>query len=110
MHNEAKIRKIETKFKELITLDESNTQAQPTTNNQFDIEEAFSKVLSRQSSRATQPVPSNDRKDSKEGDELIFTKSDICREVAKLKPYLRKFADTQTSVEMEDKANKRISD
>ncbi len=49
-------------------------------------------------------------KNSNENDELIFTKSDICREVAKLKPYLRHFADMQTSVELEDRMNKRITD
>ena len=45
-----------------------------------------------------------------ENDELIFTKSDICREVAKLKPYLRHFGETKTSVEIEDRNNKRIAD
>lgn len=53
--------------------------------------------------------PKPERK-STEKEELVFTKSDICREVAKLKPYLRDLEQTTTTVEQEDRANKRISD
>ena len=53
MHNEVNIRRIEGKFSELINLEEHATKAQPTLSTPFELEDAFSKVLSRQSTRKT---------------------------------------------------------
>ena len=90
MKKDLNIGKIESKFQELLNLDESRLP-----NPQKEVKGTLlSSILSSVPSRA-ESVPSdpnsNPNPKKSDNDELIFTKSDICKEVAKLKPYLRHF-------------------
>lgn len=48
-------------------------------------------ILSANSASSHQKRPEAKQEKKQPNEELVFTKSDICREVAKLKPYLRNF-------------------
>lgn len=111
MKQDLNIGRIEARFQELISLDQSRSSI-PQQEVRGTILSSF---LSATSKPEASPVPSSETqptgaRKATDNDELIFTKSDICREVARLKPYLRHFGETQTSVQLEDKNSKRIAD
>lgn len=107
MQKELNIKKIHSKFQELIQLDDNRRPEEEARS----ADRSFLNSILSANSASSQPRRQEAKQEKKPpNEELVFTKSDICREVAKLKPYLRNFEETATTVEQEDRANKRISD
>ena len=109
MQKDLNIKKIQSKFHEIIQLDETKKDDGT---KRVDHQSFINSILSANSSALNQKQETRNAKKVEANvpkDQLVFTKSDICREVAKLKPYLKNYDESLTSVELEDKNNKKIS-
>lgn len=111
MSKDLSTKKIENKFRELISLDEDKKhELQQSNEKQQMFTQALLQAYKTALDKPTETKTNYKEKINEENSELIFTKSDICKEVAKLKPYLKKFNNALTTVEAEDLMNKEISD
>jgi hypothetical protein len=87
MQKDLNIKKIHSKFQELIQLDDNRRPEE-----EVRADRSFLNSILSANSASSQPRRQEAKQEKKPAnEELVFTKSDICREVAKLKPYLRNF-------------------